>query len=107
MYKILIPDYDMDYHYPQDDFTLDLVRRALMSLRFYSKKDSLSFIMPNGKVVMATTFNTENHVSNGVVNSLGFTIGRLEDIVSIGELLSLFIVAKLYHDEGYALLDEC
>lgn len=107
MYKILVPVYDMDYRYPKDDLMLDLARRALMSLRFYSKKDSLSFIMPNGQVVKATTFNTENHVFNGVVNVLGFTIGRLEDIASIGELLSLFTVAKLYHDEGYALLDEC
>lgn len=38
MYKILIPDYELGYNYPQDRLMLDLVRSALMTLRFYSKK---------------------------------------------------------------------
>lgn len=68
-----------------------------MSLRFYSKDDSTHFIMQNGKVVTASTFSTLDEV----VNVLAFSIGRLE------EIMSLYIVAKLYHDEGYSLLDEC
>lgn len=103
MNKILVPYYDLDFRFDDSEFKLEIVRRALMSLRFYSKDDSMHFIMQNGKVVTASTFSTLDEV----VNVLAFSIGRLEEIMSYDDLMSLYIVAKLYHDEGYSLLDEC
>ena len=57
-------------------------------------------------MVMASICDTEIHEPEGVINKLSFSRIRIEGIESIGELVSLFMVAKLYHDKGYALLDE-